>query len=341
MDFQGVSTKRVEALLNEYKGNLYEFLVAKALSRSFGLEETFLSKLSDDVFGMLSVQEGFIRSYYPALIGDLNALALEMANELSLIACEALYLESRFCDVILVGKISDEALRQKYGEADLLLIKSDASALPLSIKLSRKDSYVNSKSAGVKSFLSKYFSSFFEIGLVQEKFNDSFDQTYRTMAWNLQELKGLEPDFEFKSWKDHGFSELPGSLDDECRALFLRELSSMNNLLYDCMNELFERDPKQFKTSLLPLIGITSPSMVQATTYYEKNERGGYSGVRNHIESARDILLNLRVLELINNKNKTSFDIIFEDRVLQIRLKAMNKFTAKGYKVNCAFKLRF
>ena len=45
---------------------------------------------------------------------------------------------------------------------------------------------------------------------------------------------------------------------------------------------------------------------------------------------------NQKILDVKLRDN--SFDIIFESIILQLRIKPMNKFTSKSYKVNCAVK---
>ena len=66
---------RKEALLNEYKGNLFEFLVALEFAKKFSLQTQTLEGISKGAFEMLKQQEEYIRSYYPSLLTKLPFLA--------------------------------------------------------------------------------------------------------------------------------------------------------------------------------------------------------------------------------------------------------------------------
>ena len=136
---------RQEALLNEYKGNLFEYLVTLILTKKFGLEAEFVTSLGDDFRSMLSQCENFIRNYYPELLVDLPALAAGLADEIE----KKIELKSA-TSIHQIGKVAMASQDQRYGEADLL-IKDGDKQFPISIKLSKQNAYVNTKSAGLKS----------------------------------------------------------------------------------------------------------------------------------------------------------------------------------------------
>ena len=208
----------------------------------------------------------------------------------------------------------------------------------VSVKLSKAGAFVNTKSAGIKSFLGKYFSNCEGVDQAQAKFSEYFDKRYQEMAFELCEKAGVAPSETFEEWKESGFSELPGELSPELRTVFLKSLYDVSNFLFEILNDLNKSDSELFKKSLLPLIGYSRSDMVQATTFY-KNTNDSYKLECHRVENdPENSMGELQLKELINRPETSSFDIVFEDRVLQVRVKAMNKFTGKGFKVNCAVK---
>lgn len=322
-------TKRTEALLNEYKGNIYEYLVAAELARAGDCAADFMKNLGGGFYRMLEQQEAFIREYYPVLLHDLPVLAQGLAKTIRE------QLPPDYQRVRLIGK-SAATGEGGFGEADALVACPDGSRVPVSVKLSRDQAHVNTKSAGVKSFISKYFGPFSACLRAQEELASSFDREYRTMAYALHEAAGVEYDEDFANWEQDGRSKLPGELSAELREIFLKALYRVNNELYGYLSGFFEEDPEKFLSALRPLIGFSRGDIIQAATFYRPKD-GGYS-LERHVAEGPKSLESLRVLELRNRPESSSFDIVFNDRVLQIRLKAMNKFTSKGFKVNCAVK---
>lgn len=326
------ASKRTEALLNEYKGNLYEFLTGHHLARLNGIESNFMSKLREDFFTMLSQQEAFIREYYPWLLIDLSNLAQGLGEEIQN------SLDSTLEEVLIVGKTNAADKEHEMGEADLLLkLKNSADAF-VSVKLSKAGSFVNTKSAGIKSFLDKYFSKFKQAESAQREFSLYFDKRYQAMAYELCDKAAVAPSETFEEWRENGLSELPGELSPELRAVFLNGLYDISNYLFKTLHSLNEAEPELFKQSLLPLIGYSRSDMIQATTFY-KNTKENYKLDCHRVENApKNTMGELVIEKLVNRPETSSFDVVFSDRILQIRVKAMNKFTGKGFKVNCAVK---
>ncbi|MEX0798132.1 MAG: hypothetical protein WD025_01730 [Bacteriovoracaceae bacterium] len=324
------ANKRREALLNEYKGNIYEFLVAQNLSQIHGVESSFIKNIGQDFYEMLSQQESYIREYYPWLLSDLPLLARGMALEIDK------SLKSPLAHVKMIGKASS-SLKDNYGEEDILAVYDNSSLAPISLKLSKAGAFVNTKSAGVKSFLKKYFHNFPNIEQHQLRVSDLFDRQYELMSYSLQEAAGMEPDGKFENWKMAGATELPGELSPELRERFLETLRQVNNILFETLLEMANKDQDMFLKNLKPLLGRTRDDMLQATTFYER-QKERYALQSHIVESGTGEKDSLEFLELKNREAATSFDIVFADRILQIRLKAMNKFTSKGFKINCAVK---
>ena len=150
----GVDSKRLEALLSEYKGNLFEYLLSLTLARKFKIEYDFLDTITDDIAMMLEQQESLLRNYYPYLLVELPKLA-----ELT---CEKICSEFDLNDdtvideILMVGKVLGAANDNRFEEADLL-VKTNGRLLPLSVKISKLNAYVNTKSGGIRTFFNKYF----------------------------------------------------------------------------------------------------------------------------------------------------------------------------------------
>jgi hypothetical protein len=122
---------REQALLSEYKGNLFEFLVGSSLARKLNIEMNFLKSLTDEFKKMLSIQESFIRQYYPELLSDLPSLAEGMASQI----IESLQL-GVITDIAIVGKVALASQNSSFSEADNIL-KSEDKFYPISLKLSK------------------------------------------------------------------------------------------------------------------------------------------------------------------------------------------------------------
>jgi len=135
-------------------------------------------------------------------------------------------------------------------------------------------------------------------------------------------------------------TELPGELAEPLRVHYLSYLYSVIEKLHGILVTLYKNDPKKFANSLLPLLGFSQLDVVQATCYYKARKDGkGYGADCVVVESSETIVCNLDKIEVGEyKKGVASFNIYFPDRVLQIRLKAMNRFTSKSFKINCSVK---
>lgn len=323
-----MSEIRKEALLNEYKGNIYEFLTAHSLARHFKIEGSFYQNLGEDIKSMLEYQEKFIREYYPHLLRDLPVLATKLTEDL------IRNLEFKKIDKIeIFGKVALASQDQRYGEADILIF-NEGKEYPLSLKLGKSKSFLNTKSAGIKSFFSKYFYRFDSIDQVQGEFNKFFEKSYLDFTHKMHSLADIEFTQGFKSWVDHGGTELPGQLKDEFKQVY-REFSHLvaKRLIFE-IDKLASFNEDLFMKSLLPLLGFSKDNIIQVSTYY-KNEADNYILDYNKIDQIND---KLKFDSLICKENVNYCDIHLNDRILQIRLKAMNKFTNSSFKVNCSVK---
>lgn len=325
-------SKRAEALLNEYKGNIYEFLVAHNMAKAGNIESVFMNSIKADFYTMLGQQESFIREYYPRLLDDLPLLAQGLAAKI------VEDLPGSMVELQIIGKAAAGLGSEGYGEGDILVRLASGPNIPVSVKLSKASAFVNTKSAGVKSFLSKYFQVFSNCPQAQSSLSSFFDREFEAMAYALHEKAGIEYDPGFENWKGAGMTQLPGELNPELRSVFLESLYKVNNKLFEALKEFREFDENLFLQSLAPLLGYSRSDITQAATFYHPTEQG-YQ-LQSHVVESGFALKKMSVKSIENRPRTSSFDIALEDRVLQIRLKAMNKFTGKGFKVNCAVKAR-
>lgn len=323
-------SSRHQALLNEYKGNLYEYLVGVELARGLKLETYFLTNLSSGFRQMLGTQESFIREFYPHLLQDLPALAKILSQGI----IKKFNLEqARVLEIQIIGKVALAGHDDRFSEADLL-IRTEDNIYPISIKLSKAHAYVNTKSGGVKSFFSKYFLE----NEVQNTFSRVSDNLIEKLGRDLCSKNDIEYDYAFKNWIDQGLPELPGQLNGDCRVIYKDFLFNLNLEIYKNIKYLKETSDS-FSNSLLSLLGFSDSDIIQATTYYKFQDEH-YVFTKNIIENSELILKDIKNVKLGELKESAAnFDLIFSDRILQLRLKAMNKFTSKSYKINCSVKI--
>lgn len=323
-----MSDIRKEALLNEYKGNLYEFIFANLIARKFNLEIDFFNSINLNIKSMLEQQERFVREYYPHLLQDLPILAQSLVEDL----VSKLNITS-LTKVDIIGKVALASHDSTAGESDVLL-ETEKNKFFLSLKLGKSQSFLNTKSAGIKSFLIKYFNLFKDINQIQDSFNSYYDERYQSFALEMHQLAEIEFSKGFQSWIDHGLNELPGQLDGEFRVAYMKFTHDISKRLFSDLRKLYNLNEKHFKKSLYPLMGFSENNIIQVSTYY-KNIDNHYQLDKNRI----DLYIEDMPIKVFNIKERVNYcDIQFEDRTLQIRLKAMNKFTHSSFKINCSVK---
>lgn len=320
-----------EALINEYKGNLLEYLIAADLSRHFSLEAQFQMSLGAEYRQNLTLYESELREMDPLLAERLPQFAQACFQEVHPI------LPSKIKGVYLVGKSEGQAKNNPYGEADIL-IQDREKTIPLSVKFSQSGSWINTKSGGIKSFIKTYFRGE-EASQYQEELNTFVDLSFEQMNRELYEHYQLDYRGSFdEQWIKHNLSELPGQLEQEAREILQSHYHCIINKLYEFIVQRFEQDPA-FEKSLFPLLGISHPSLIQVKCFHKKgnDQRYELAGVSiDHLESWKEAMKKLTFHKL--KKNISYFEIELSPFVLQIRVKPMNKFTVPALKVNCSIR---
>ncbi len=322
--------KSKEALFNEIKGSLFEYLFARELSRQSKVESEFLKSLDPKYQTVLSQQDRMVREFYP----DLTPFLAKMGQQ------SAKYFIDNFNEnvtgVNLLGKFVNTDLSEDIKEADLV-IRTDSNSIPLSLKLTKESAYVNTKSGGIKSFIKTYFP-FGDSEAVQASFNQFVDQIFLEMSYAIHQEAGLEFDGSYKEWVRAGNSELPGELPDSYRKHIHEFYAKVKSRIYDELVKLYKSHPEEFLDSLPALCGFSDKNLAQLTCYHDFSDRGFTSG-KIHLEFFNEDSFS-RIESFNLHPELSYFDIVLPDRTLQIRVKSMNKFTSTAMKINCSIKFK-
>lgn len=317
-----------EALFNEVKGSLFEYLVAKEIAKSKNAELEFQSTLDRNYLNVLSQQDRMVRQFYPEMLPFLVNVSKHTVHKLTE------YLKGTPGTPKLLGKFSNSELHEEIHEADLLLTHNDSS-LPVSLKLNKKNAYVNTKSGGIKSFFTQYFS--FMDPAIQERFNQFVDMEFNRMALDLHALHDLEYPGHFNLWVKKGFSELPGELDQASRAVLKEYYARIAFEMHKILTAGSRENPEAFKASLAPLMGFGKKDILQVVCFHEFPE------VRMEdieIHSYEDLSKSLKDAKILEFNDIASVELQIGNWSLHIRVKPMNKFTTTAIKINCSVKVK-
>lgn len=332
--YDNLNKLQKEALINEYKGNLFEFLVAHLTARQLGFEMAFLSAFEGPEKERLQSYESWLRENDRECLLALPALASETASFL----CQRVK-DTPLKNILVIGKKWGGKQTQGWDEADLLLVKESGETQGVSLKLCKSHAYVNTKSGGAKSFIEKYFSLFSEAHQLQKELNLQLDQSFIEMGQELYSRACLG-DFPGRFdavWTEAKLSELPGELPDEFRVVVQKNYAEVIANIYGTMTILQELNSELFNRSLYSLLGFGNPLMWQLSCFYQ----GEYKF--SHCDFVSDVLgiFQDKKVELYPLQSKiSSFEIAIGEVILQIRVKPMNKFTACAHKINCSQKKR-
>jgi hypothetical protein len=311
-----------EALFNEVKGSLFEYLMARRLSQLAGNELQFLESLDKNYLNVLSQQDRMVRQFYPEMLTFLGQVSVDSADEL----------------VKYLGEIPlTPQLRGKFEtihEADLML-ESSKGIIPLSLKLNKKNAFVNTKSGGIKSFFEHYFK--FINAKFQQDFNRMVDQEFTRMSFELHALNDMEYDGTYTRWVKSGKSELPGELTTEERGILKSFYARIAVEIHRILSDGQKLNPKDFSASLPALMGFSTPEILQLVYFHDFKSQGAGSVA---IHSYAEVMKWLHNAVILPFAQTSSVEISLGDWALQIRVKPMNKFTTTAIKINCSVKFK-
>lgn len=313
-----------EALFNEVKGSLFEYLVARELAIKNQDELGFLKNLDKNYITVLSQQDRMVRQFYPEMLSFLGDVSKITANKI------AAHFQELPKEPRLVGKLSNSSIRSELHEADLVFTVS-GEIVPLSLKLNKKKAFVNTKSGGIKSFFTSYFS--FIPSSVQADFNQFVDMEFNRMAHDLHGAEDMEFQGNFEEWVKKGFSELPGELNETGRGILKEYYARIADRMHGILKNAFKQDEKEFINSLLPLMGFGNKEIIQAVCYHDFAGNGDHEVA---IFSVRDIAQGMHQTKILDFNQISSVELSVGAWDLQLRVKPMNKFTTTAIKINCS-----
>lgn len=319
-----------EALINELKGNLFEYLVAMNLAQRNALEGQFVRSIPADFHERLRTYEEWLRDNSFEILENLSRLAKSTASFIES------HTSKKIEGVLVVGKIFGGNHDDSLKEADILL-KDSSSIKPLSLKLCRSGGYVNTKSAGAKSFFKKYFGkSFSDAGLAQKLLNEQLDSQFIELSRELHELAGLGVQDKFgPDWLQAGLPELPGKLNEQMSRVLKNHYHTMIKAFYEVWKKLYQSDQTKFVNDALPLLGFGNSEITQVSCFYKGNYELNYNSLKRS-ETSQAMLMDAKLMA--PKAGLSSFEMHMDSGIFQIRLKPMNKFTVAGLKVNCSLK---
>ncbi len=320
-----------EALLNEIKGNVFEFCVGRELARLFGREVDFLQDFGSAGMKWLSPYESYLRTHHPNMIGALAHLARESANKLFEVLGTQIPKQ-----ILVIGKQVSGSSARGRAESDLRLVYSDK-VVGVSVKLCKSSGYVNTKSGGIKSFLEEYFDTFKSAGSRQQHLSAQVDHAFESLGSELYESQGLNWTGRFdEQWS---LPHLPGQLPSDIRERVLATYSELASVISHVFWELSHEDPERFKKGVKRLLGHSEDNLIQLICFHSGERDHHYELQSLFLETDESIEEELRALKILPYKSGlASFEIALATQRLQIRVKPMNTFTTPSYKINCSVK---
>lgn len=319
---------RKEALFNEVKGSLFEYLVAKEIAIEGEAELNFQKSLDKNYLTVLSQQDRMVRKFYPEMLTFLNdASKLTAKNLIS-------YLKEVPTAPKVVGKFSNSSLAEELFEADMVL-SLKKSQLPVSLKLNKKNAFVNTKSGGIKSFFTMYFP--FLPLTIQKNFNQFVDMEFNRMAFELHALHDLDFPGHFNIWVKRGLSELPGELDADSRGILKAYYARMAGEMHSILTEAFRDFPEDFKISLPVLMGFGKKEILQVICFHDFP---GNETSQIDIHSFSEVVSQLDETKIKPFSTVSSVEFEIGNWALHVRVKPMNKFTTTAVKINCSVKVK-
>jgi len=341
---KSTTSAQAEALVNEYKGHLFEYLVAAELSRALGNETAFLEHFGGESKDRLIYYEQWLKDFDRALIGQLQNWSRQVVLDLKESDSFALLSSSKWTHIYLLGKDSQGA-GHEFGEADILLQDSSGvgTSLGLSLKLYKDQGAINTKSAGLKSFLTKYFAPFETAVIDQKILDEKCSEIFQELAEDFYEMAGLTPTSAKlfgEDWIQAGLEVLPGKLPKAFQERLYQSYYERITPLKEFLMSYAQKDRQLFANCLKPLCGFASENLIQLNARHFSD--GSLQTEILTFAALNETLKDFRFIEEDLSKDqlgiKSSFVIDLGSRVLQIRLKPMNQFIQEAYKINCSLK---
>ncbi len=315
-----------EALFNEVKGSLFEYLVARGIAVENNDELAFQKSLDPNYLSVLSQQDRMVRQFYPEMLSFLNQV-----SKLTIASLKE-YLKSVPGNPRLLGKFINSELGRDIQEADLA-VTVDGSERFVSLKLNKKNAYVNTKSGGIKSFFTQYFP-FTDPG-IQESFNRLVEMEFEVMARDLHAFHDMVFPGNFSQWVKKGFSELPGELSPGEREILKGYYARIARDMHRILTILEKKNPEKFREGLSALMGFGKKELIQVVCFHDMKADGV---PQIHVHELASLALERA--QILPFETVSSVELDCGGDLLQIRVKPMNKFTTTAIKINCSVKFK-
>lgn len=314
--------KSENAFLNEIRGRLLEFSCALNLAQSTGQQAIFFRELGEVTIAEIQQYENYLRINDHKSYQYIQQAGFIFSNY---------YRENnkqQFEKILLTGKLVDKS---NFKEADIVVVSDSCHDL-VSIKLIKSNSFINSKSAGIKSIFSKYFNN----SALQDELNKNIDLYFNQFKLSFFEhFDRCEQEITFSELlKEYNLSDRPGQLPKDLRNLLFQFYRKCIEEVHHVFSWQFQHQLKQFHESLKPLLGFGQATMKVYTFVHDAN----FSTPRMTVHDAA--VTDTQKIDISDVTGNTSFFVKLDQLILQIRVKPMNSFLAPSMKVNCSVKFK-
>jgi len=309
-----------QAYLNEFKGNLFEFIVAKELSLKFKKVDVFLNSLNPDYFSRLQAYELALREMDENLLMKISSMGLKVSDKIFN------FFNLDDVDVYLVGKDSNYT----QSEADIIL-KKESDEQHLSLKFCKRGAYINTKSGGLKSFATKYFDH--ASPKMQSNFNDQLEIHFEAFSREIHSAHNIEFKESFATWNEMELPQLPGELEANDKEILHKLYHKISHEISLMMTILYKENREEFNKGIERLMGRSHKKVTHVICFHSGTKEYEFDEViiDQGLNKSKDFDFEL-------NEETSYCALRFEDRVLQLRVKPMNKFTTQSFKLNCSVK---
>ncbi len=313
-----------QALINEHKGYVFEYLVSQYFARNSNKGELpFIQSINKEDFLRLENYQQLLYTNDALLYKELPHLAKSLVDY---------YIEKNKIKKNYTVHLASRS-SEHNSNADIVLDYGDRK-LFLSLKLSKDQVYVNTKSAGIKSFLLKYFPNAKQ---QQIDLNQKVLQSFEKMRFHLLDHFGHELSGKlFEQWQSEGKAIVPGALPVELRPHLLEYYHDCILAIYTHVSEILTSDPTTCYKTFAELCGLSTQTQ-HLFCFHHGTDNYQLSRL---VDINRSIIDN-EVPKIVPPARGSSYFLInYSQLTLQIRVKPMRDFTAPAMKINCAIKLK-
>lgn len=308
------------SFLNEIRGAMLEFSCANSIAQKFNFLEKFYKNLPTEIYHELLQYQDFMRENDPEGLEFITKVGHEFGQKLS--GNDLGVLNS----IYLTGKTK---LNNHIHESDIVLDFQKKQQM-ISLKLIKMDSFINSKSAGSKSFFSKYFND----EIYQQFFNQQVTNHFQN--FKIRFFNFFDAPIEKYTFNElcrlENITDRPGQLPEELRLMLFDFYAEIIKMIFDYFDQKI--NDSKFQDQLRPLMGLGNEKIKVCVVEYKKS-------FKNYKINFYDVNeFSTRNFMVCPISGHTSFNIDLDKLILQIRVKPMNSFTAPSLKVNCSIKFK-